>query len=305
MKVVQTQPDATVGQTHRVLDEKEKTRLQKATKDFEALFLGYILKGMRSGLPKDDEAVGEGFGGDMMEGLVDAEFARHVAQNSNLGLAEMLYRSVTGEDLPRKTPRSGVTTIEGVKTAVSPEVGLPRATPTAVPQTTVMPSPVSAPAHSVSVSQQVPVSSPSAVPDTLNRRIGSLESLIQEASDKHSVDANLLKAVIAAESAGRSDARSNKNAKGLMQLIDTTATEMGVENVWDPRQNIQGGARYLASLMTRFKGDLEKAVASYNAGPGAVDRHGGIPPFKETRTYVDKVLSYLRYFEHQGADNEK
>ena len=86
-----------------MLDEKAKARLQKATKDFEALFLSYIVKSMRNGMPKDEDETGEGFGGEMMEGLIDTELSRHVAQSSNLGLAEMLYRSVTGEDLPRSS----------------------------------------------------------------------------------------------------------------------------------------------------------------------------------------------------------
>jgi soluble lytic murein transglycosylase-like protein len=305
MKPVEAQPDATVGSTHRVLDEKAKARLQKATKDFEALFLSYIIKSMRNGLPKDEDATEEGYGGELMEGLMDAELSRHVAKNSNLGLAEMLYRSVTGEDLPRATPRSSTTEIGNVKTGVPAEV--PPHKESAAPQARVAAvSPaVNVVSRSTSTAQAAAASTHTVVPDSLNRRIGSFESLIQEASDKHSVDANLLKAVIAAESAGHANARSSQNAKGLMQLIDSTATEMGVQNVWDPRQNIEGGARYLAGLMTRFRGDLERAVASYNAGPGAVEKHGGIPPYKETHTYVDKVLNYLRYFEQQGADNEK
>jgi soluble lytic murein transglycosylase-like protein len=306
MKLSATSPEPSASHPHRVFDEKEKARLQKATKDFEALFLSYVMKGMRNGLPRDEELLGDGFGSEMMEGLIDMELSRHVAQNSNLGLAEMLYRSVTGEDLPRVVPRSPAAPVE---------------TPQPVRVPTVQPreeSPMSQRETPGSQSQSANVGLPASpaiapkatstqatVPDTVGRRIGSLESMIQEASDKHSVDANLLKAVIAVESGGHAQARSSRNAKGLMQLIDSTAADMGVKNVWDPRQNILGGARYLQSLISRFSGDLERALASYNAGPGAVEKHDGIPPYKETRTYVDKVLSYLRYFEQQGAHDEK
>jgi soluble lytic murein transglycosylase-like protein len=142
-----------------------------------------------------------------------------------------------------------------------------------------------------------------AVPDTLRRRLDLVAPLIQEAADTHRVDANLLKAVIATESHGDPQARSPKNAKGLMQLIDSTATAMGVKNVWNPRENVLGGAKYLSKLMEQFGGDQEKAVASYNAGPGAVQKHGGIPPFKETRAYVEKVMNYMKLFEQQESGN--
>ena len=113
--------------------------------------------------------------------------------------------------------------------------------------------------------------------DTLRQRLDKVAPFIQEAADTHRVDANMLKAVIAAESHGNPRARSPKNAKGLMQLIDSTATAMGVSNVWNPRDNVLGGAKYLSQLMEQFGGDREKALASYNAGPGAVQKHGGIP----------------------------
>jgi soluble lytic murein transglycosylase-like protein len=76
--------------------------------------------------------------------------------------------------------------------------------------------------------------------------------------------------------------------------------------VWDPRDNINGGARYLGQMMDRFSGDIQRAVASYNAGPGAVEKHGGVPPYRETQAYVSKVMDYFRYFEQQepGANDE-
>ena len=84
-----------------------------------------------------------------------------------------------------------------------------------------------------------------------------------------------------------------------MQLIDSTAAAMGVRDVWDPRQNVRGGAKYLSQMLDRFQGNVEHALASYNAGPGAVDKYQGVPPYKETQEYVDRVLQYLRDFEQQ------
>jgi len=111
------------------------------------------------------------------------------------------------------------------------------------------------------------------------------------------VDANLLKAMIVEESGGKRHARSPKNAKGLMQLIDSTAKAVGVKNVWDPQQNIQGGARYLKQQLERFDGDVSLALASYNAGPGNVERYHGIPPFRETQNYVKRVMNLFTAFQ--------
>ena len=88
-----------------------------------------------------------------------------------------------------------------------------------------------------------------------------------------------------------------------MQLIDSTASDMGVKNVWNPQQNIDGGTKYLKQMLDKFQGDLPNAVASYNAGPAAVEKHGGVPPIKETKDYVSKVLNYLQQFEQQEMSN--
>jgi soluble lytic murein transglycosylase-like protein len=127
-------------------------------------------------------------------------------------------------------------------------------------------------------------------------RMRTIEPHIHEAARKFGLDVSLIKAVIAAESAVRADALSNKNAKGLMQLIDSTAADMGVQNVWDPRENIMGGSRYLKMMLDRHQGDVTLALASYNAGPGAVDRFSGVPPYRETQTYIERVLNYREYF---------
>jgi len=120
-----------------------------------------------------------------------------------------------------------------------------------------------------------------------------LDDVIRAAAKEHKVPAKLIRAVIQIESSGDTLAVSNRGAKGLMQLTDSTASDMGVNNVFDPEENIQGGAMYLSGLMKRFSGNLKLALAAYNAGPGAVERHGGIPPYPETVRYVDKVLSLM------------
>ena len=118
-----------------------------------------------------------------------------------------------------------------------------------------------------------------------------LEDIFSRASEKYGVPVNLLKAVAKAESGFRSDAVSSCGAQGIMQLMPSTARSLGVENSFDPEQNVMGGAKYLSGLLDRY-GDPKLALAAYNAGSGNVKKYGGIPPFRETQNYVRKVMGY-------------
>lgn len=123
-------------------------------------------------------------------------------------------------------------------------------------------------------------------------------SLIETASKTHGVDAALVHAVITAESGYNPAALSKAGARGLMQLMPDTAARYGVRNIHDPAENINGGVRYLRDLITMFNGNLELAVAAYNAGENAVIRYGNrIPPYAETVHYVPKVLGFYRKFQ--------
>jgi soluble lytic murein transglycosylase-like protein len=122
---------------------------------------------------------------------------------------------------------------------------------------------------------------------------GPWASLINRAAGRHAVDPTLVAAVARAESGFNLRAVSHAGAKGLMQLMDGTARGLGVENSFDPAQNVEGGTRFLSAMLERF-GSPELALAAYNAGPNAVLKHGGVPPFKETQTYVRRVLDYQR-----------
>lgn len=124
-----------------------------------------------------------------------------------------------------------------------------------------------------------------------NSARGDIESLVVAAANRHKVDANLALAVAVAESGLQPQAVSPAGAVGVMQLMPETARDLGVRNIEDPRENIDGGVRYLKQMLTAFDGDVVKAVAAYNAGPEAVNRYGGVPPYPETRAYVDRVLN--------------
>ncbi len=123
---------------------------------------------------------------------------------------------------------------------------------------------------------------------------GELRELARNTAVRHGLDPDLVLAVASVESGFRPEAVSPKGALGLMQLMPKTAEALGVENALDPVQNLDGGARYLGQLLTLYGGDLTRALAAYNAGEGAVHRHGGVPPYRETRAYVKKVIERYR-----------
>jgi soluble lytic murein transglycosylase-like protein len=118
------------------------------------------------------------------------------------------------------------------------------------------------------------------------------DALISDAAQRNGVDPALLKGLIRQESNFNPNARSGAGAAGLTQLMPSTAAGLGVGDPTDPAQAIEGGARYLRQQLDRFGGDASKALAAYNAGPGAVERFGGVPPYEETQNYVRRVLSY-------------
>jgi len=122
-----------------------------------------------------------------------------------------------------------------------------------------------------------------------------LDRIVGDAAARHDVDPALVKAVISTESGWNPQAVSHKGAVGLMQLIPGTAQRFGVNNSFDPAQNVEGGTTYLKSLLDRYNGDLSKSLAAYNAGEHAVDLHGGVPAYRETQQYVQKVTeAYFR-----------
>lgn len=123
---------------------------------------------------------------------------------------------------------------------------------------------------------------------------GDFNSIIESAAKKYNISSSIIKSVIKAESNFNPTVVSSAGAMGLMQLMPGTAASLGVDDAFDPVQNIEGGVRFLKDMLEKFGGSLELALAAYNAGPGNVVKYGGIPPFQETQSYVKKIMGYIK-----------
>lgn len=279
---------------------QRRIKLKKATEAFEAIFIAQLLKNMRSTSFTNKEE--DGFGKDIMLAMADEGVARQLSKTGMFGVGKILYQNLVKrlEEKPATTTGLQITSerhIDGIAPArASKPTVIESATKTAAPavsladpeQTTPAapaPTPAMKPADPKAQSSTTPKSAAVA-------RLDKYIEHIREAAHETNLSEDLLKAVIKNESNGDTTAVSPSGAAGLMQLMPDTARAVGVSDRFDPRENILGGARYLRQMVDRY-GDLKTALAAYNAGPGNVDKHGGVPPFPETENYIRRVLSDL------------
>lgn len=132
--------------------------------------------------------------------------------------------------------------------------------------------------------------------ETNPQKVAELRKIISNVASTHNLEPELVEAIVKAESAYNENAVSKKGARGLMQLMPQTASALGVTDVHDPKENIQGGSKLISELLSRYNGNLDLALAAYNAGDEAVKKYKGIPPYQETIDYVSKVRKYYDHF---------
>ncbi|MBZ0182622.1 MAG: transglycosylase SLT domain-containing protein [Melioribacteraceae bacterium] len=239
---------------------EEKKKLAKASMDFESMLTTMMLKSMNQ---TTNGMFGENnYGGDVFDSLFQMEIASHMTESKSLGIAKQIFEKVTGEKFDPSQFGYGLPV-----TKKSPELKFDGGLKGIMPSKNSM------------------------------SKVDYFNPIIKEASSKFGISENIIKSIILTESAGNPKAISKAKAKGLMQLMDGTAKDMGVKNVWDPQQNIFGGTKYFSQMLKKYDGDVELALAAYNAGPGNVDKYNGIPPFDETQKYVKRVLGYLNHLE--------
>ncbi|HOP06915.1 MAG TPA: transglycosylase SLT domain-containing protein [candidate division Zixibacteria bacterium] len=282
--------------------EAEKERLKKATQEFEAFFTHYMLKTMRETIPdspfEDEGMLSSSNGKDIFTDLFDMEVARQMAGGGSRSIGDMLYNSMlplieaeygVGSDNTELNPLNGSESIpielnqdefRDVESEEQP-IGLPESSSTSI---SITPQTTSGPLDTAEI-------------------ISQYGRHIRSAARENEIDPALITAVIKAESNGDASAVSKAGAKGLMQLVDSTATDMDVTEVFDPKENIAGGSRYLKKMIDRF-GDTEQALAAYNAGPENVKKYGGVPPYRETQEYVEKVMTEFRAIRKSVSHSE-
>jgi Rod binding domain-containing protein len=297
---------------------ESKDRVIKAATDFEAMLIKQMLTSMTKSLD------GEGFfgtatGSNLYQDMFINEVSQNMAKTQSFGLAEQILKQIDpdavehlrNQNIRAPRPDRSVTIAQVVSSrnpqsidhsnpvhnVIALQTGSRDVTDVAKNQSDR--KIIQQSANDVVKKQQStsePIKTHTAVvvsqPRTLMARLQNFEPIIARASEKYGIEKSLIRAVIAQESYANPNAVSPVGAKGLMQLMDGTAKELGVTNSFCPEQNIMGGTRYLRQMLNRF-GDLDLALAAYNAGPGNVRRYNGVPPFRETQNYIIKVKKYV------------
>lgn len=235
----------------------DKAKLEKAAKEFESLFTSMMLKSMTK--TTDGMFGDDSFGGDIFESIFENQIASEISKGKGIGIADFILKNLEGKYLKEHPVEEHQTPVKKIQ--IKDELIHP---------------PIVPGKNSI-------------------QRLEKYNDIIEEASSKFGVDQNIIRSVILTESAANDKALSKCKAKGLMQLMDSTAKDMGVKNVWNPKENIFGGTKYLAEMLRQYNGDLKLALASYNAGPANVEKYNGVPPFDETKNYINRVLGYLNH----------
>ena len=257
--------------------EGEEIALRKVSKDMESMFVKLLLDSMDKTVPRGEDSWDNSQAMQTWRGMLNEKLSGQLGESSPIGLAEIIYKQLSVDTARHRE--------------VPPTGPVPVPTPKAEETGNAVTAPVAPQAPQEAAPQQY---------SSATQRVRGLRGLIERTAREEGVDPALVAAMITQESGGNPEAVSPAGARGLMQLMPATARMLGVEDVFDPQQNLSGGVRYISQLMERFGGDEKLALAAYNAGPGTVDRYGGVPPYRETTNYVKRVSLLKSDFRQLG-----
>jgi soluble lytic murein transglycosylase-like protein len=254
------------GLTNPLSSENSRADLiRKTAQEFGTLFVSMMIKEMRKGSIEND-FMPQSFGQQLYTEMLDEKYAEQISEVSLPSFTQQIVTQLQKSDNP-----TDLSILNNIRNASNSQRFAD---------------------FKSGFQQQTDISI-----DYLDSKVQKWLPLIEGACKDFNIDSNLVKAVIVKESAGNQYAVSPAGAKGLMQLMDSTASDLGVTNSFSPAENIAGGVKYLAQMLERFNGNEANALASYNAGPSTVEKYNGIPPYRETQEYVSDVLRYKQMFD--------
>ncbi len=289
-----------LSRSHPENIEQEKARLKQASKEFESLFMYQMLKEMRKTVGDNPLTKDMPFSNDISKDtfmdMFDMQLSREMADGSRGSIADMLYKSLVKSLELKKEVKTSEAELKPLHPPEKKPIELDRN------PVELVPSRKPFPLHNIK-EKPIPIDTrqeqvPTTAKDSIIEQYGAL---IEKAARETGLDSALIYGVIKAESGGDPHAVSPAGAKGLMQLMDSTAAELGTTNVYDPQENISSGSRYLKQQLNRF-GEVHLALAAYNAGPETVNQYRGVPPYRETKDYIARVLDAVQRYKQIIAE---
>ena len=247
---------------HNNSDLEKNRKILNACQQFESIFINQVLQSIRKGY-QIGGLFEESNSMDMYQGMLYQKFSEIMSKSMNNSLAVELYKQIQG-----KTPEKEL--------FYQPALRITKV-----------------------FIDKIPIVKNNPIVEMYQKKLSPYNHIINKEAKNNSIDTNLVKAVILCESDGNPQAVSSVGAKGLMQLMDGTAIDMGISDIFDPAQNIKAGVKYLSILKKRFESDIDSTLAAYNAGLQNVIKYNGIPPFKETINYVKKVKETFNILENK------